>query len=345
MSDFADLERFGREHASCGGITPSAMPKPGGGGYLLTLRCACGAAFDRWVSPDAARRPLPIPSRPTPTASLTSGRVPSASAPVGLVPAGIAPAATAEATPVRTPSGPAAPSSSSGSPGSTPAPAARAWSAGAPSGDTTIRGALPQPMEPTRAARRGSRRGLAWLVLVTVVGLGAAGALYVADQPDGALPLAGTTSPGRRSRDPQRAALQTIARSLRDLHAVATSTTSVSVYATRVTGVKDEAEGYLSTAVPAADRTRVREALDIHLLAVRAWRARSLDQKEAWEAVGLDPSIALCPPLRLVADFANPSENVSRAQARGAAVARALPLLWECANERVAALEQTLAGR
>ena len=53
----------------------------------------------------------------------------------------------------------------------------------------------------------------------------------------------------------------------------------------------------------------------------------------------------LCPPLRLVADFTAQPESVSRAQARGAAVAGALPLLWECANERIAALEQTLAGR
>jgi hypothetical protein len=191
---------------------------------------------------------------------------------------------------------------------------------------------------------RGSRGRLVWLMLFTIVGLGAAGALHVVSQPDGALTLAGTTSPGWR-RDPQLAALRDVARSLRELHAVTTSTTSVSVYATRVAGVKDQAERYLSTTVPGADHARVREALDIHRLAVGAWRAKSLDQKEAWETVGLDPSIALCPPLRLVADFATPTEHASRAQARGAAVARALPLLWECADERVAALEQTLAGR
>jgi hypothetical protein len=180
-----------------------------------------------------------------------------------------------------------------------------------------------------------------------IVGLGAAGVIYVAG-PEGLathVPGAGPPSPPPRSADPQRAALEGVVKSLRELHSVATSTTSVSVYSTRVMGAKSEAERYLTNSPPGSNRTRVREALDIHLLAVSAWRARSLDQKEAWESVGLDPSIDLCPPLRLVADFAQQTENASRAQTRGAAVAGALPLLWECANERIAALEQTLANR
>jgi hypothetical protein len=184
-------------------------------------------------------------------------------------------------------------------------------------------------------------------MLFAILGLGAAGAIYVAGGPEGLathLQNAGAPPPPRPA-DPQRAALESVVRSLRELHSVATSTTSVSVYSTRVTGAKSETERYLASSPPGSNRTRVRETLELHLLAVSAWRAKSLDQKEAWESVGLDPSIDLCPPLRLVADFAQPAENVSRAQTRGAAVAGALPLLWECANERIAALEQTLANR
>jgi hypothetical protein len=375
MSDFADVERFAREHAACGGLTPSAMPRPGGGGYLLTLSCACGATFDRWVSPEEARRPLPIPARAAPApaapaapAPASAGAAPPAPPPAAVprppvsskpkprpsqeLEALVREALEAEEAPVA-PAAPATPAAPA------PPPAPGPVSPAGPGTrsrvqperlnlDTTIRSALQHQAEmtlpPPPRARRGSRGRLVWLVLFMVVGLGAAGVIFVAGGPDGPLPMMTSTPPPRAS-DPQRAALEGVVKSLRELHSVATSTTSVSVYSTRVTGAKTEAERYLTASAPGANRTRVREAVDIHLLAVSAWRAKSLDQKDAWEAVGLDPSIDLCPPLRLVADFTAQPESVSRAQARGAAVAGALPLLWECANERIAALEQTLAGR
>ena len=46
MTDFADVEQFGHQHASHGGLTPSATPQPGGG-FVLRLTCACGESFDR----------------------------------------------------------------------------------------------------------------------------------------------------------------------------------------------------------------------------------------------------------------------------------------------------------
>jgi hypothetical protein len=368
MSDFADVERFAREHAACGGLTPSAMPRPGGGGYLLTLTCVCGASFDRWVSPEEARQPLPIPARApqAPVAPAASApRLPAA--PGSRAPASARPkprpseelealvrealaAEEAAATQAPAAPSPAAPPAAPDSPGPEAArPAARARPAPERLNlDTTIRSALQQQAEmalPPPRPRRGSRGRAVWLALFMIVGLGAAGVIYVTGGPGGPVAPGPSGSPAPRAGDPHRAALESVAKSLRDLHSVATSTTSVSVYSTRVTAAKTEAERYLAASAPGANRTRVREALDIHLLAVSAWRAKSLDQKDAWEAVGLDPSIDLCPPLRLVADFAVQPENVSRAQSRGAAVASALPLLWECANERIAALEQTLANR
>jgi hypothetical protein len=212
--------------------------------------------------------------------------------------------------------------------------------------DATSRASLPQPAEVTLPRpRRASRRWAVWLALFVSVGLGAAGAVYVLGGPGAfdALLSSGPVAPA--PGDPQRAALEAAVTSLRELHVVAASTTSVSVYAARVESAKTTAERFLAVGTPGPDFTRVREALDMHLLAVSAWRAKSLDQKEAWEAVGLHPAVELCPPLRLVADFALQPESVSRGQARGVAVASALPLLWECANERIAALEQALAGR
>ena len=38
MTDFADVEQFARQHAGCGGLTPSATPQAAGG---FTLRLAC----------------------------------------------------------------------------------------------------------------------------------------------------------------------------------------------------------------------------------------------------------------------------------------------------------------
>src|SRR5687768_6464343 len=63
MSDFTDVEQFAREHGACGGITPSASPQPGGG-LMLSLTCACGATFDRRVTPEESKRPLPPLPRP-----------------------------------------------------------------------------------------------------------------------------------------------------------------------------------------------------------------------------------------------------------------------------------------
>jgi hypothetical protein len=74
MSDFADVERFAREHARCGGLTPSAQSRPGGG-YQLTITCACGAVHERWVTAEEASRPLP--RAPASRAPLTPAAVPS----------------------------------------------------------------------------------------------------------------------------------------------------------------------------------------------------------------------------------------------------------------------------
>src|SRR6185503_890692 len=77
LTEFADVEQFGLEHGACGGITPSAAPHPGGG-FVLSLTCACGERFERQVTEEQAKRPLPLPRpaarpappRPAPSADL-----------------------------------------------------------------------------------------------------------------------------------------------------------------------------------------------------------------------------------------------------------------------------------
>lgn len=340
MTDFTDVERFAQEHAACGGLTPTAMPRPGGGGYILTLTCACGTSLDRWVSPEEARRPLPIPAL-TP---LSAARAATAEAgapadpPVpALMPAPSAP--EPQAAPFALPGSAAA--GRWPRPGGGPRPGPERLSP-----DTTIASPPRLYVDPTAppGLPRPSRGRAVWLAILVIAALGGAAVVYLTGATDGLLSPV-SSGPPPRSGGPSRAPLEGIVTSLRELHTVATSTTSVSVYSTRVTAAQGEAERYLATSAPGATRTRVREVVDLHLLAVSAWRAKSLDQKEAWEAVGLDPSIELCPPLRLMADFATPEATVSRAQTRGTAVASSLPIVWECAQERIAALEQALAGR
>ena len=91
-------------------------------------------------------------------------------------------------------------------------------------------------------------------------------------------------------------------------------------------------------------RTQVREVLDVHRLAVGAWQARTVNDKDEWERVGQDPDIDLCAPVKRAADAASGARSASRAQARGAAVAASLPQLWACAAEKVAALDRMPAG-
>jgi hypothetical protein len=79
VTDFSDVERFARGHAACGGITPEATTQTGGG-YLLTLTCACGSTMDRWITPEEARNPLPL-SAPSPASAAAAQAPPPAKAP------------------------------------------------------------------------------------------------------------------------------------------------------------------------------------------------------------------------------------------------------------------------
>ena len=54
---FADLEHFVMAHRRSGElIADVGEPEPEG--YLVSVACSCGAAFDRWVTPGMADRDL-----------------------------------------------------------------------------------------------------------------------------------------------------------------------------------------------------------------------------------------------------------------------------------------------
>jgi hypothetical protein len=290
-------------------MTPNAMSRPGREGYLLTITCACGATLDRWVTADEASRPLPRPSQPA-------------------------------------------------------VPAAAAWPG------------HPVPPRPQRIevilqpAGRVSRGRAVWLVLLLIVALGGATAAYLtglldqlSDLPDQLAGLAGqraaapgTPAPRAPAPPPSSAAapppppvaaapptLETIVRSLRELQSSIAPSVSLNDYSSRVAATRVEVER-LVTSAPEPARAHVREVLDVHRLAVGAWRARTVNDRAEWERIGQDPDIDLCTSVKRAVDAAAGSRGVSRAQARGAAVAASLPQLWACAAEKVAALDRTPAG-
>jgi hypothetical protein len=48
-----DLETFLPDHRPHGPLTADAT-EPAWNGYLLTVACACGVVFERWVTPEDA---------------------------------------------------------------------------------------------------------------------------------------------------------------------------------------------------------------------------------------------------------------------------------------------------
>jgi hypothetical protein len=80
MTDFADVEEFARQHAGCGGLTPSAKAQAAGG-FTLTLTCTCGTSFDRLVTAEEAKQPLPQIQLAPPRAASTPAPASTAPAP------------------------------------------------------------------------------------------------------------------------------------------------------------------------------------------------------------------------------------------------------------------------
>src|SRR6266850_401040 len=215
MTEFADVEQFGREHSACGGITPSAAPQPGGG-FLLTLTCACGGVLERWVTAEEAKRPLPLPR--------AAARAARPAAPSADLEAAIRAAVDAEEAPPATQSGraqPPEPPPLRGDPHSlireilAAVPAApRTTSPAKLNLDTTIKTALTQQSTLKRKAAAGRtsrpRTRVVWLVLFAVVAFGAAAVMYFAGAPDTPAPAAVVNAPPPPLEQQQRAALDEI---------------------------------------------------------------------------------------------------------------------------------------
>jgi hypothetical protein len=418
MTDFADVEQFVRQHAGCGGLSPSAVPRPAGG-FLLTLTCTCGETFDRWVTAEEAKQPLPqipiasraAPAAPAPPATSPGPAAPSipsapptpkppptppkAPPPVAPPPPSrqaverprVAPsreleealraALEAEAEPVARPTATPSPAkpvprqdldalmrealAAEEAAANAAAPPARpaALPAGAGPGsrprsavtrldlDVTIRQALdrqradaaePREVDEPPVTRR------VWISLVAVAVLGVASTAaywYFTDSSDE--DDAPSTPSAPRLPSEQRAALDEVVKSLRQLQASTPPDSTPSVYASRVLIAKGDVEKFAQSTAPAAARTTARELMDLHLLASSTLRARSLDRKDVFEVLARDPTLSLCPEVKGVLDRASQVGSLSPEDARAAAVSASVQKLQECARARLAALERMLA--
>ena len=177
-------------------------------------------------------------------------------------------------------------------------------------------------------------------MLVVLVTVGASTGIYVMTGPDTPpVTPAASVPPPRPPEQQRRAEFDEVMKSLRQLQRVSSLGTDPAVYSSRVIFAKVDVERFMAETPPEPSRSGVREVLDVHVLAAAALKAREIRRKDAWEGLGREPAIDLCPAVRSAVDSAETLANASRAQARGVAVAAAIPLLWECAAEKIAALE------
>src|SRR5438445_5551848 len=371
MVDFSDVMRFAETHRACGSVAPAVTPQPSGG-YLLTLTCACGAFLDRRVTADEAMHAPFLagvpPSAPPPRPVVAAPTAPRKPDPPRLTPspeleramreALEAEEAAAAATPApaarRAPATPAAPPARAVAASAAelePRKPASAKRAAGPARTAnvaeTVRAALREQErlrdDLTKAAAPDRPRSRTmWLGLAALVVLAGTGAvLYVGNAPEPESPVAAASTP---SPDPGAAAAQNMAgtfgnavRVLRRVQATSGPTTSLPSYEAHVSVAQTVVGRYLDSDAPPDVKRNARAILDLHLLAVAAWRLRAVDTPQAWEPVARSPALDLCAPVKNVAYVAERAGQ-HNAQARGRAIAGAMPLLWECASTRPAQL-------
>jgi hypothetical protein len=145
--------------------------------------------------------------------------------------------------------------------------------------------------------------------------------------------------------DAERPAITQALGTLRELQSISTVDVPYRVYFNRFSFARAEAERHLAEVRDPDARAAVVDAVALHALAANAWRAKTLNERDKWETVGQDPAGDLCVATRRVLGIADEPPNMSRAQWRGMALAASIPLLWDCAGERLADLDRMLRDR
>jgi hypothetical protein len=150
-------------------------------------------------------------------------------------------------------------------------------------------------------------------------------------------------APRVRVSENERAVVAQTISVLRDLQSVSRVDVPFRIYFNRVAFAKGDVERGVESVKDPEIRAAFNETIALHLLAATAWRAKTLNEREKWEAVGDDPSAELCPALKRMLAVADVPENMSRSQWRGIALAAGVPLLWDCAAARLTDIERGLS--
>jgi len=377
MVDFSDVMQFAQAHHPCGGVTPAVRPEPSGG-YLLTLTCACGAVLDRQVTaeeaahvpfvsaapaaPPAAPAPRRRSARPRPTpspeleramqealaaeeaavatVSPAPEREPPRTAPSQALEDVLREALAAEDAAAVAPAPSASSSAAAPKRSVAPLPVANVQETvkAALREQDRLRGALAPSAAHARPRSRARWLGVALFVVIVAGG----SAFYFAEtlEPDAPVGAPSSLALSDAPAPSEAPSYGNAVIALRRLQAASIATISLPTYETRLSAAQAVLGRYMESEAPADAKRSLGAILDLHLLAVTAWRLRAVDSPQAWESVSRSPALELCESVRNAAYIAErPGQNT--AQARGRAVAASIPLLWECAASRLAKLDAT----
>lgn len=212
-----------------------------------------------------------------------------------------------------------------------------------------LRTAIPVDLGPAPAPRRSRSRLAVAAALAVVVLLSAGiGVWYTMQRrsASGAVSAAAPSKPVKpRLPAEERAPVTQAMSALRELQGVTRVDVPFRVYVNRVAFAKSDVDRYLQSIKDLEARSTIQEVLAIHALAAAAWRAKTINERERWEAVGDDPSVELCPPAKRLLAVGEDPQTMTRSQWRGFALAAAIPILWDCAAERVAEADKSFRDR
>lgn len=201
---------------------------------------------------------------------------------------------------------------------------------------------LPAETPPPRPRRRLTVAGA--LVIAALLG-GVAGLWYATHSRSGTgVVIASAPAKPRLPQDDRTSLIQAMS-VLRELQGMSRPDVPYRVYVSRVSFTKADVDRYTQTVKDVEFRGAVQEVLALHALATAAWRAKTLNERERWEAVGDDPTVELCPPAKRLLAVGDEPQGMSRAHWRGIALAAAIPVIWDCAAERIAEADKNLRGR
>lgn len=135
-------------------------------------------------------------------------------------------------------------------------------------------------------------------------------------------------------------------KALKGLQSATTAGVSYRDYAPRVTDVKIQVDQLLGDAPDDPVKSALVEALGFHVYASNAWNARIASSN--YDAVASDPLYDKCEPLKREVERLDPGTSAAseRLLRRGITISLAgVPLIWNCASERVNEAERLLRGQ